>query len=365
MNRNYIVIFSILFFSCQKQIKKNTIYGKIQNGEKNYIFLQKIAENGYKTIDSVMTSSDGSFEMKNPAKSPNFYVLRANATNIIYLVLRENETVEVNGNADRFELTYEVSGSKDSELIKKLRAHDKNINDSLSILYEKERANYPDKIDSIGIALQSQYSKMMENYSITFIKENMNSIVSLSATKFLDQYVNVKLLNELKDSLNKTLPDNPYVRDYTSLVAELNKMPPGSECPEINLNTPAGKPFALSSLRGKIVLIDFWASWCLPCRKENQHIVEVYNKLRGKDFEIFGVSLDENIAAWNNAIAKDKITWPQVSDLKRWQSEIVKQFHIEAIPFNILIDRNGKIISKGIRSEDLELEISKAIDRQS
>ncbi len=355
----------VLFVSCQKVERKNMIYGRIKNAEKSWIYLQKITEAGYATIDSVESSNDGSFALKNPAKSPDYYVLRADATNIIYLVLRENETVEVNGSAANFESNYEVNGSKDSQLIKELRSFEKKLNDSLSQNYESLRAQFPEKKDSIGQQLQTAYSIAIEKYSKDFIKNNMQSIVSLSATKFINQYSEMSLLNSLKDSLKKAFPDNVYVKDYELLLVELNNLPAGSQCPDITLNSPEGKPLSLASLKGKVVLIDFWASWCAPCRRENPALVEIYKRLKGNNFEIFGVSLDENTAAWKNAIEKDKITWPQVSDLRRWESTVVKDFHIESIPYNVLIDTEGKIIAKGLRSEEIEIKVNEALMRKS
>ena len=364
--RNITLSIVLLFIlSCQKTERKNMIYGRIKNAEKSWIFLQKISEEGYTTIDSVESSDDGSFAIKNPAKSPDYYVLRADATNIIYLVLRENETVEVNGSAANFESNYEVKGSKDSQLLKELRAFEKKLNDSLSQNYESLRGQFPEKKDSIGQQLQIAYSMEIENYSKEFIKNNMQSIVSLSATKFINQYSEMNLLNTLKDSLKKAFPDNVYVKDYELLLTELNNMPAGSLCPDITMNSPEGKSISLSSYRGKVVLIDFWASWCSPCRRENPALVGIYERLKRNDFEIFGVSLDENIAAWKNAIEKDKITWPQVSDLKRWESKLVKEFHIESIPYNILIDREGKIIAKGIRSDEIEIKVNEAMKGKS
>jgi thiol-disulfide isomerase/thioredoxin len=236
------------------------------------------------------------------------------------------------------------------------------MSDSLGKKYEELRAENPELKDSIGLSLQRVYSSEMENYAKNFIRKNISSIVSLSATKFLNQQAELALMNELKDSLLKAYsPENRYVKDYETLMTELNELPAGSSSPEINLSTPDGKTMALSSLKGKVVLIDFWASWCAPCRIQNPQLVQIYDKYKGKGFEIFGVSLDENAAAWKNAIQKDGLIWPQVSDLMKWQSSVVKEFHIEAIPYGVLIDREGKIIAKGIRTEELELKIMEAI----
>ncbi len=362
--KKYGLIFLILItiVSCGKKEKTKSVHGRLRGAENSWISIQKITETGDETIDSVMSEKDGTFEMKNPATEPEFYILRANATNVVFLFLKPNDNVEITGDAKNLEMTYKVRGSKDSELIQQLRSRDRIMSDSLGRKYEELRAENPEMKDSIGLAFQKLYSVEMENYAKEFIRKNINSIVSLSATKFLNQQAELALMNELKDSLLKTYSaENRYVKDYETLINELNLLPPGSMSPDINLQTPEGKTMALSSLRGKIVLIDFWASWCVPCRRQNPHLVELYEKYKGTDFEIFGVSLDENVSAWKNAIQKDGLTWPQVSDLMKWESSVVKEFHIEAIPYGVLIDRDGKIIAKGIRTEELEMKIVEAV----
>ena len=361
----YLFVSALIFASCKQQSVNGKIKGKVDHFEHQYIYLQKIGENGDENIDSSKVNRDGSFEMSNPSKETDYFILRADSANLIFLVLSPGENVSVDGDAKNLEITYTVKGSKDSELLKALRSYDRNLSDSLNKIYSETRSNHPENSDSIGLLLQGHYTSTMEIYSKGFIKENLKSLVSLSATKYLNQQAELNLLKELEKNLLEVYPKNKYVQDYKQLIEGYLKLPVGSLAPEISLNTAKGVNIKLSSLRGKIVLIDFWASWCAPCRRENPTIAEAYKKFKGKDFEIYGVSLDNNIEAWTEAVNHDKITWIQVSDLKRWDSEVAKTYQIEAIPTNVLIDKEGRIISKGIRGEDLQSKIKEALSKSS
>lgn len=132
---------------------------------------------------------------------------------------------------------------------------------------------------------------------------------------------------------------------------------PGGSAPEIEMETPEGKMMKLSELRGKVVLIDFWASWCGPCRKENPNVVRVYEKYKSEGFEILGVSLDQTKEKWEAAIAKDGLTWHHVSDLKGWQNEAAQSFGVRSIPDTVLLDKEGKIIARNLRGSALEQKL--------
>ncbi len=361
LNLIIVLCISILFACSEKENKNGSIQGKLSNASEITVYLQTISEQGEKTLDSTSTDKEGNFELANSVKELDYYMLRTDPANVVFLILKGGETVSISGDAKNLDASYDVTGSEDSKLIRQLRQFEKKLGDSLNKTFADFRLSNPEKADSFGSILQSHYSTTMQNFCEKLVRENMNSIASLSATKYIDQSKNLDLLSALGESLNKSWPNNKYVKDYLGLLSELNKLPIGSAAPEISLPTPDGKTASLSSMRGKVVLVDFWASWCGPCRKENPFIVSIYQKYNSKGFDIFGVSLDDNAEAWKEAIKRDNLTWPQVSELKKWASQSAKEYGVDAIPFSVLLDKEGKIIGKGLRGQELENKIREAL----
>ena len=317
----------ISVYSCDKKNKTGgSISGTLTNAADITVYLQSISEAGEKILDSAKTNSAGTFEMSNPVKEMDYYQFRTDAGNVVFLILKGGESVEISGDATKLDATYDLTGSTESKLIRSLRHFEKNLGDSLNQIYTNSRDISPEQADSTGKILQEYYANTMRSFCENFVSKNLTSLASLSATKYLDQNKSLNLMETLGQNLTKEFPGNKYVTDYAGLLTELRKLPVGSEAPDISLPSPAGKLISLSSLRGKVVLVDFWASWCGPCRKENPFIVSVYQKYHSMGFDIFGVSLDDNAEAWKTAIQKDGLVWQQVGELKKWDSEEIKTY---------------------------------------
>lgn len=178
---------------------------------------------------------------------------------------------------------------------------------------------------------------------------------------------------EITDAVNRTaakFPNHGGVANFKKNLAQLLPRSSQAAAPAAWMNKPApdftlpaadGATVSLSSLRGKYVLVDFWASWCRPCRAENPNVVKAYQKFKDKNFTVLGVSLDQEKTDWLDAIKKDNLTWTQVSDLKFWESKVVPLYNIEGIPYNVLVDPNGTVIGEGLRGEDLEKKLQEVL----
>lgn len=333
------------------------IKGKIINNRGNQALnLQELTNTGLITIDTSSVNSDGTFELNGTLKEKTFCVLRLNAGDLV-MVIDTNSDLELEFPIDSIQ-NYIVKGSKENEELKTLFGINNSFMKSVQSL-EAKYAQYGESVPPLKIQerIRSEYDSLrianqlnVKNYAGSLT----HSIVPYFAANFLTPEVDFNFFDQVDQQLYKEFSSSKYAIQLHQKVEELRRTADGNMAPDILLNDPFGKNISLSSLRGKVILVDFWASWCKPCRDENPNVVKLYNKYKAKGFDVFGVSLDDNREAWMAAINKDQLLWNHGSDLLKWNSSVVKLYNIEGIPFTVLVDKDGKVIAKRLRGESLE-----------
>jgi peroxiredoxin len=212
------------------------------------------------------------------------------------------------------------------------------------------------------LRIQDAFTKM-QGEAVTFAKEyavaNRNSVVAAYyGLLYLNEPGKAENVQMLYDTLTPAVKKSYFGGKLESIVSSATKTAVGQMAPEFSQADTSGNPISLSSLRGKYVLIDFWASWCGPCRQENPNIVKAYAAYKDKGFDILGVSLDQQKSDWLKAIETDKLYWNQVSDLKYWENDVAKLYGIQSIPASFLLDKEGRIIAKNLRGAELEAKLA-------
>lgn len=375
-----------IFFSCNNKEASEgfIIRGQLINSARDQvIYLEELNTDSTRILDSAVIKN-GEFLFRYKSYEIGFYLLRLSPNNFVTLLIDTTEHMIFKGNAKELPAGYSVEGSEGSRLIAEMNA---KLNgtykkfDSLQMVFNTKQ-NDPNFAMEIKLELDSAYLKFFirhQDYIRKLISNNMNSLASLigiyqivGRTPLFNGEDDYELFLKLDSVLIKKYPQSKHA---LSLHDEVNKFKKikmekeminaklqiGSIPPEIILFSPDGEKKSLSSLKGKYVLLDFWASWCKPCRNENPNLVMLYKKYHKKGLEIFAVSLDRSKTEWTDAIKKDKLGWIHVSDLKEWKSVVVRSYNIDGIPLSYLLDKDGKIIAKGLRGEELSNKLQKII----
>lgn len=356
------VVFVILvLMSCSMGKGRNaddpiTISGKINNVGVGEVILEYFNGTYISTVDTLTVNADGTYFSTYQPPEPGYYRINFFQTQFVN-ILFTGESIAVNVDGSNPTAFFEIKGSKEmdqingiSTILERFNATAGQINEEFRAAAREDDTARMENLRGQFIALQKDTNKE--------VKDNIRgmgaSLALLQAVNFIDKDQEFPFIDSIAQVINREIPDYSIKRDFMAEIEKLRRLAVGSAAPEISLPDPEGNIVQLSSLKGSYVLIDFWAAWCGPCRKENPNVVRLYNKYHDQGFEVYGVSLDREKQDWIKAIQDDGLTWTQVSDLKYFQSEAARDYNVNAIPATFLLDKDGNIIGKNLRGKLLE-----------
>ncbi|NQY66421.1 MAG: AhpC/TSA family protein [Flavobacteriales bacterium] len=356
-----IIAFSV---GCESEADY-TVRGTFSSANGESMYLEKASTQGFQTVRTAVLDDSGEFSFKFPVESIGYYRIRIGQTHQIILIIDKEDNITVNGDLKTISKDYKIEGSKNSILYKEfVMAFQKNLATTDSIKQAHNVIMQTTRDANQIMSLQKRFNEHAQNQleqSKKFIDDNINEFVILSVIESLDPKKNMDYFKKVEESARANFPNSPIAQDFINKIANLNRVAVGSTPPEIKMTDPMGNIISLSSLKGKVVLVDFWASWCRPCRMESPNLVRLYNEYKPKGLEIYSVSLDKNKDSWIRAIQQDQLNWIHVSELAAWNTSVVKTYGFTGIPFMVLLDREGKIIAKNLRGAQLAQKLSEVL----
>lgn len=363
---SYILLLCVAFAAC-KDKSNFVIEGQFKNatpGSKVYLF--SIQKENAVALDSTVFSEKGEFKFTHSTPAVDFFRI-ASGNNEYMIIAKNGDQIKISADMTDKTFAYNISGAMEADKLEELNKVKHQYMVKISEIqkqFDESVAAQPDKRDAIMEQMRPAYTQeigALNKAILKFAQDNTSSLAGFYAVNLLNPAEFEKEIVEYSDKIKSNFNENKMVTSFLVKMAKLKSVQIGQPAPEFTINSIDGKPIKLADFKGKYVMLDFWASWCMPCRQENPNVVKAYHTYKDKNFSILGISLDEDVVAWKNAIAADKLTWAHVSDLKGFESPTAALYAIEAIPSSFIIDPTGKIIAKNLRGEELASFLSKTL----
>ena len=359
-----IFLFAFLSLAFGAAAQKTTLSGHLSGVEQAYLY--QVVGNQLRPADTLRPDAKGRFRMERQLQEPTMFVLKfpIPQSSDVQALLLPGEKVEldlVRMEGRSYVRVEKVKGSKNMELFAQFqRALTCNLStfDSINELYIQ-----PSTSEAQKEQLANRYQDLVADQHLAVraaIEQHKDLLMAAFLVTYFEQDdlfpTYVPLYEQVRDALTPTYASHPFVQHLNQKLA--TSLGPGRMAPDIDMLDPEGNHRKLSDLRGQVVLLDFWASWCRPCRMENPNVVKLYGKYHASGFEVFSVSMDKERGSWLNAIKQDGLVWPNhVSDLKGWTSSGGATYGITSIPATVLIDREGRILARNLRGPELERKL--------